>query len=131
MTDLPYESHAFDAVVCLWSAFYELLEESEQIAALREMERVLRDDGAGVIEGPAYEPATEAEIAAGVRHGPENRLVAEIVAGQRLEYVAHDAGSLARVAEAASIGRFRVVVAGWADRQRQLLLFGRSTDRVA
>jgi hypothetical protein len=51
--------------------------------------------------------------------------VADIVAGQRLEYVAHDAGSLARVAEAAGIGRFRVEVSDWAGRQRQLLLFGR------
>ena len=125
MTILPYEAGSFDAVVCLWTAFHELLEEAEQVAALGEMFRVLRPGGRGVIDGPAYAPATDAEIASGARRGPDHGVVSSIVAGHRMSYVAHDPGSFERLANAAGIGRWQVVVRDWAGRDRQLMLFRR------
>ncbi len=123
MTALPYESGTFDAVVCLWTAFHELLEEAEQVAALGEMVRVLREGGVGVIDGPAYVSPTDAEIASGARHGPGHRIVSAIVAGHRMQYVAHDPNSLGRLAVAAGMRQWQVVVRDWAGRDRQLLLF--------
>jgi SAM-dependent methyltransferase len=125
MTILPYEAGSFDAVICLWTAFHELLEEAEQVAALGEMFRVLRPGGRGVIDGPAYAPATDAEIASGARRGPDHGVVSSIVAGHRMSYVAHDPGSFERLANAAGIGRWQVVVRDWAGRDRQLMLFRR------
>jgi ubiquinone/menaquinone biosynthesis C-methylase UbiE len=49
MTAMPYPDAAFDAVISLWTAFYEVLLESEQVAALSEMRRVLRPGGVGII----------------------------------------------------------------------------------
>ena len=54
MTSLPYTSMTFDAVICLWSAFNELLEEDDQARAISEMWRVLRSRGFALIEGPVY-----------------------------------------------------------------------------
>ena len=61
MRSLPYPSASFDAVVCLWSAFHELLEEEEQSEAIREMWRVLRPGGFALIEGPLYADPSEEE----------------------------------------------------------------------
>ena len=123
MTELPYPSQTFDIVISLWSGFYELLEEAEQIAALGEMARVLRPDGTCVIDGPPFEAASDAEIESGARYGPDARIVVAIIAGRRLERFAHDAASLGRLAEAAGIVRHSVVEREWAGNQRQLLLF--------
>jgi len=123
MTALPYRAAAFDAVVCLWTAFNELLEEDEQLAALREMHRVLAPGGVAVVDGPAAEPATAADIAAGVRRGIDHRIIVSIIAGHRLDSVAHDAASLGGLAAAAGISDWQVPVRDWAGRQRQLLVF--------
>jgi len=52
MTAVPYPDAGFEVVLSLWSAFYELLENAEQVAALHEMHQVLMPGGIGVIEGP-------------------------------------------------------------------------------
>jgi ubiquinone/menaquinone biosynthesis C-methylase UbiE len=44
MTRLPFRDASFDAVICLWSAYYEVLDPAEQVRTLAEMWRVL-DDG--------------------------------------------------------------------------------------
>lgn len=126
MTELPYPSGTFDAVISLWTAFYELLEHSEQVAALREMHRVLTPDGVGVIDGPVYESPTDAEIAQGARQGPGHRIAVALIAGQRLEHFAHDASTLEALADEAGLAHRRVVEQRWAGRPRQLLLFSRN-----
>ena len=125
MTALPYPTGTFDIVISLWSAYYELLEEAEQIAALGEMARVLRPGGTGVIDGPPFEPAGDKEVESGARHGPDARIVVAIIAGRRMERFAHDAASLHRLAVAARIVRHSVVERAWAGNPRQLLLFTR------
>lgn len=39
MTDLPYDEGSFDVVLCLWSAFHELLEVDAQTLAIQEITR--------------------------------------------------------------------------------------------
>ena len=69
MTEMPYADSSFDGVLCLWSAFHELLHETEQEQALREMWRVLAPGGLAIVEGALYTPPTEHEILAGERAG--------------------------------------------------------------
>jgi len=54
MTKLPYKNNAFDAIICMWSAFTELPREKEQIRALKEMLRVLDKGGFAFIELPEH-----------------------------------------------------------------------------
>ena len=122
MTALPYPDRSFDALLCLWSAFYELTAEDEQVAALGEMDRVLRDGGVGIIEGPTYVEREHVDRGSGEPSRAEHRVVADIIAGQRMEYYAHDAASLQRVAAVAAVRRYEVLVRNWGGRPRQLLL---------
>ena len=128
MTDLPYPDAAFDAVVSLWSAFYELLERDEQVLALHEMGRVLRADGIGIVEGPIFVEATAADVASGRRHGPGNRLVADRISGHVTAHFVHDAASLRDVVAEAGLTGVEVIERPWGGRPRQILLFRPSPE---
>jgi ubiquinone/menaquinone biosynthesis C-methylase UbiE len=45
MTRLPFSDASFDSVICLWSAFYEVLDPADQVQTLAEMWRVLSNGG--------------------------------------------------------------------------------------
>src|SRR3989344_3681569 len=59
MTKLPYENEIFDAIICMWSAFIELTEGKDQIKALNEMLRVLKNKGFAFIEIPVPQKASK------------------------------------------------------------------------
>jgi ubiquinone/menaquinone biosynthesis C-methylase UbiE len=123
MTALPYPDAGFDALICLWSAFYELLEHDEQVGALREMGRVLSGGGLGIVEGPIAVAASTADLETGRRHGPDNRLVADRISGHATGHFVHDAGSLRAVAAEAGLVGVHVVERPWGGRPRQVLRF--------
>jgi SAM-dependent methyltransferase len=126
MCRMPVGDRSFDIVLCLWSAFHELLEEEEQLMAIREFHRVLRPGGWCLIEGGTYRQATDEEIASGQRSGPEGRVSLDIVAGQPNPHFCHDLESYGRLMERAGIPTFHVYEAEWAGRPRQFLRFERS-----
>lgn len=121
MTSLPYPSESFDAAICLWSAFNELLEEDEQTRAIREMWRVLRPGGVGVIEGRPYTGPSEADIESGARRGPEHRVEWGLVEGILNPHYRHDERSFRRICDAAGVERFQVFERDWGGRQRLFL----------
>jgi SAM-dependent methyltransferase len=121
MTKLPLEDAAFDAVICLWSAFNELLDGSEQLAAVKEMRRVLVQGGLLLIEGRPYHEATEQEIASGTRRGPEHRVEWGLVEGILNPHYRHDEASLASLCREAGFERFEIAVRPWGGRERLVL----------
>jgi len=62
MCNLPQGDQSFDVVLCLWLTFHELYQESEQLAALREMIRVLRPGGWALLDGPPYPDTSVASV---------------------------------------------------------------------
>jgi SAM-dependent methyltransferase len=121
MTDLPYDDASFDVVLCLWSAFHELLEVHAQTAAIHEMWRVLVGDGIGVIEGPPYTSPTAKEIARGYRRGHEHRVRWDLIDGLPNPHYVHDERSLAERCRAAGVTSFDVLPRDWGGRPRLLL----------
>lgn len=121
MTSLPYPSESFDAAICLWSVFNELLEEDEQTGAIREMWRVLGPGGVGVIEGRPYTEPSEADIESGARRGPEHRVEWGLVEGILNPHYRHDERSFSRICDAAGVERFQVFERDWGGRQRLFL----------
>jgi len=121
MTRLPSEDAAYDAVICLWSAFNELLDESEQRAATREMRRVLRPGGLLLIEGRPYHEPTEAEIAEGLRRGPGHRVEWGLVDGILNPHYRHDEASLTGLCRDAGLERFEISLRPWGGRDRLVL----------
>jgi SAM-dependent methyltransferase len=109
MTNLPYESASFDAVLCLWSSFHELLERGEQTAALAEMWRVLARGGFGLVEGPCHDEA--------------GRITQDIVEGLPNAHFRHNAASFRELCADVGIESFRVFEDEWAGRTRLFLRF--------
>jgi ubiquinone/menaquinone biosynthesis C-methylase UbiE len=108
MTALPYETGGFDAVLCLWSSFHELLEREEQIKALAEMWRVAAEGGFALIEGPRWQ-------------GGRERVSLDVVEGFPNPHYRHDAESFSELCEAAAIESFSVYEDDWAGRKRLFL----------
>jgi SAM-dependent methyltransferase len=121
MTKLPLEDTAFDAVICLWSTFNELLDGSEQLAAVKEMRRVLVQGGLLLIEGRPYHEATEQEFASGTRRGPEHRVEWGLVEGILNPHYRHDEATLAGLCREAGFERFEIALRPWGGRERLVL----------
>jgi SAM-dependent methyltransferase len=121
MTNLPYAADSFDAVICLWSAFNELLEEAEQTRTIAEMWRVLDLGGLSLIEGRPYEEPTPVEIASGARRGPEHRIEWGPVEGILNPHYRHDERSFLRICQRAEVEPVRIFEREWAGRQRLFL----------
>jgi SAM-dependent methyltransferase len=121
MTHLPYAAESFDAVICLWSAFNELLEEDEQMHAVAEMWRVLDRGGFALIEGRPYEEPSRAEIESGTRRGPEHRVEWSLVEGILNPHYRHDERSFRHICMRACVERMQVFEREWAGRQRLFL----------
>jgi SAM-dependent methyltransferase len=128
MTNLPYAAESFDAVICLWSAFNELLQEAEQIRTIAEMWRVLDLGGFSLIEGRPYEEASPAEIASGARRGPEHRIEWGPVEGILNPHYRHDERSFLRICQRAGVEPARIFEREWAGRQRLFLRLDKSVS---
>jgi SAM-dependent methyltransferase len=125
MTELPFRDASFGVVLCLWSAFHELLEETEQVAAVSEMWRVLAPEGFALVEGPRYVPPTDEELEAGERRGPDDRWSWSLIDGYLNPHFAHDAGSLSRVSRLARVESFSTYEGPWGGRERLFLRLDR------
>lgn len=123
MCSLPYADETFDVLLCLWSAFFELLEHHEQVAAIASMYRVIRPGGWAIIEGPLYSPATDSEIATGTRYGPEARIAVDKVDGMDRPGFRHDDKSFRRLMNEVGIAHYDCLKEDWAGRKRQILRF--------
>ncbi len=125
MTSLPFAAPRFDAVLCLWTAFFELLDGQEQALALSEAFRVLRPGGWALFEGPVYREASRTEIAAGTRSGPGDRIQRIEVDGAENQVFCHDEASLREATAAAGIDGPTVYTGPWAGRERLFLHFAK------
>ena len=123
MTRLPFRDSSFDAVVCLWSAYYEILDPAEQVRTLAEMWRVLGAGGLALIEGP-LPPATGTELL-------EDRIGRDLVEGLPNPHYIHDPETLSRRCADAGIDDAEILIRDWAGRARTVLLFRRLSAGLA
>ncbi len=69
MIKLPYSDNTFDAIICLWSSFNELLQPTDQIKALEEMVRITKTGGLILIDLPIAEKSgIRTEIISELKH---------------------------------------------------------------
>jgi SAM-dependent methyltransferase len=125
MRAIPLPAGSIDVVFCLWTAFNELLDRNEQLAAVREVWRVLAPGGWALFEGPLYAAPTQGDIASGHRHGRGFRITRGEVSGFHVHVYRHDEASLRSLVRSAGISSYRIHTGSWAGRERLFLRLGR------
>jgi hypothetical protein len=128
MRAIPLASASIDVVLCLWTAFNELLDRDEQLAALCEVWRVLAPGGWALFEGPLYAQPTPDEITSGRRYGREFRIRRGEIAGLCVHVYHHDERSLGNLVASAGISSYRIYTGPWAGRERLFLRFDKEAD---
>lgn len=121
MTEIPLDDDVADVAVCLWSTFNELLDRSEQIAAVREMCRVVRPGGRLLIEGLRFVPAAAEQIRNGTRRGPGAREDWTKVEGRDNPHLHHDEASWRELSALAGLDFMRVEDRPFGGRPRQVV----------
>lgn len=108
MTNLPYDDDSFDAVICMWNAFSELVQEQHQIRAILEIYRALKKDGLAIVE---------------VRNHRSCGLVeANAVDGyEAMPSYNHTRGSLRRLMKLSRLEDYRVFIDNFGGRNRLFL----------
>jgi ubiquinone/menaquinone biosynthesis C-methylase UbiE len=125
MRRLPLGDARFDAVLCLWTAFFEVVDREDQLFTLKEVLRVLVPGGWALIEGPVYSEASVAQIDSGERAGPCNRIFFAHAGEEENPIYCHDEESLREVGSLAGLENPDVSVRPWGGRDRLLLRFSK------
>lgn len=121
MTRLPFADTSFDAVICLWSAYFEILDPADQVLTLAEMRRVLGDNGLALVEGP-LPPATASTA-------PNDHVARDLVEGLQNPHYIHDPTTLRSRCASAGVQEPEIIVRDWAGRKRMILLFSQVAER--
>jgi ubiquinone/menaquinone biosynthesis C-methylase UbiE len=115
MIQLPFKAGCFDAVVCLWSAFQEILGPLHQTAVLAGFHRVLDAGGLCLIEGRPPR--------AGDGGIPAARISQDTVKGLPYQQFVHDPESLRRRCAEAGIHDVEITLRQWGVRERMIAIF--------
>jgi len=121
MRAIPLPADSIDVVLCLWTAFNELLDRREQLTAVRETWRILAPGGWALFEGPLYAAPTPSEVGSGQRRGPGFRITRGEISGFQVHVYRHDHTSLRSLMRSAGISSYRIHTGQWAGRERLFL----------
>lgn len=122
MLAIPAPADSFDRIVCLWTAFNELLEKQDQIAALNEMERVLRPGGIAFVDLVNGELKNIKEALAARGTGWRKKVASWDIEGVKHTSFFHDRDSLARICHLSRFSDFEVRFMNL-NRKRRLIAF--------
>jgi len=113
MRELPYSSESFDKVICLWSSFNHLLTEEDQLKAVNEIYRTLKNGGLAIIELPNGESKWAKKNIK--LHG---RIVPDEINSLKLNNYIHDRQTLREVCKKSNFKRYEVSFANIGGRRR-------------
>jgi ubiquinone/menaquinone biosynthesis C-methylase UbiE len=125
MRRLPLADSSLEVVLCLWTAFFELIDREEQISTLKEVLRVLAPGGWAMFEGPVYSQPSPSQIGSGERSGPNNRIFAARAGDAKNLMYCHDEGTLREVSKLARVENPDVSIRPWGIRDRLFLRFSK------
>ncbi len=125
MQKLPYKNENFDVILCLWSAFNELVKKSDQIKTIKEMYRVLKKRGFAFMDLPCHLNKKDIKKQGlGDKYVFKGNISITWFNGieSATEY-RHTPKSLKNLMKICKINRYKVGVSKFGDRKRLILQF--------
>lgn len=110
MRYLPYKKESFNAIICMWSVFQEIINIKDQLKAIKEMLRVLKEGGFAFIDIPISE-----------KSGFEETLIIDGV--KTMPYYKQNKESLKKLMKKSKIEKYKITISNFGGRDRQLLQF--------
>jgi 2-polyprenyl-3-methyl-5-hydroxy-6-metoxy-1,4-benzoquinol methylase len=123
MCKLNYKESSFDRVLCLWTAFNELLMEKEQISCVKGIYKILNPGGKAIFDCPVYREPTKEDIQSKNAHGKDYRLRITIIDGTKTEHFMHDEKSIENIMKKAGIKNYKIYKEQFGGRERLLFEF--------
>lgn len=123
MCNLPYKKNSFDVILCMWSAFNELLTIKEQTQAIKGILKILKNGGWALFEMGLYQKPAKQDIKPRKFYGPGKRIKKDIIDGIRNDHYNHDKKSLSKLMKQTNIKNYKVYIAKLAGRNRLFLRF--------
>jgi ubiquinone/menaquinone biosynthesis C-methylase UbiE len=123
MCHLPYNQNRFDVVICMWSAFSELLGENEQLLVIKSVHKILTKNGWALFEMGLYQKPNAEEIRTGKFYGFANRIRKGLIGGIRNDHYNHNKKTLTKLLQRAKIRKYAVKIDDWAGRPRLTFQF--------
>lgn len=121
MCSLPYKAESFDAIICMWSSFNHLIHERDQITAVKEIYRVLKNSGTAIVDMPKYNRPTVKQLKFLRHSGKDNHLCHSEINGLKFVDFIHDKNTLRTVLKKAKIKYFSIKTENIFKRRRLLL----------
>ncbi len=136
MRNLPYSSEKFDKIICLWSSFNHLLDEEDQIKAINEIYRVLKNKGIAIIDLPNGETKWAKDNIEKRRvvlckynqqsynknNQASERIVPDIINNLEVKNYLHDRSTLREICEKSNFKKYKVSFANIGSRRRIIVL---------
>ncbi|MEM2479082.1 MAG: class I SAM-dependent methyltransferase [Candidatus Pacearchaeota archaeon] len=120
MRALPYKDNSFDKILCLWSSFNHLLTFKDQLRAINEIYRVLREKGVCIIELPNLESKW-----ARVNVKKYGRRPPFFINGLKVINYVHDRSTLNKLAKKSKFKKYKIKFANIAGRRRTIFILGK------
>jgi ubiquinone/menaquinone biosynthesis C-methylase UbiE len=122
MRKLPYKDNNFDAIICMWSVFIELTNKSDQLKAIKEMKRVLFDNGFALIEMPLpYNPSIKTKDDLRLKKG--NIITGKISGIEAMPTYFHNKETLVNLMKESKTKKYKIFIDKFGGRNRLFLQF--------
>lgn len=127
MRKLPYEDESYDAILSMWGVFVELPTVDEQLEAIKEMRRVLKNNGLVVVDIPVEKKQAlvkSDDRGDVIKVNPKTKLVTGKISGVEIAPLYnHNEETLSFLMKKLGIEHFKVFNDEMGGKNRQFLMF--------
>ena len=123
MRKLPYKDGSFDIIICMWSAFVELHRKQDQFKAVKEMLRVLDENGFALLDLPKFPKQSELLKFPWIKKIKNNIVYGSIDGKEHNPHYLHTKKTLSDLMKKVGVKKYKIFFDDFGGRERLLLRF--------
>ncbi|MAG76052.1 MAG: hypothetical protein CL811_04750 [Colwelliaceae bacterium] len=126
MRDLPYKRDSFTKIICMWSAFSEIITRADQKKSIKEMFRVLKKGGFALAEmRPKYNEKIFVKLGNDERKFDKKKSITSLTLSgiEAMPNYVHSKKSLRNLMKECKISKYNVFIDDFGGRERLFLQF--------